>query len=653
VQTCLAKDPDDRWQTARDLGRELAWIANTRDEASPKPAASDPRARVPWIAAAVLAAAALAASFAAYRATRPVERPLMRFTDDVGSELMVGAVGPTVAISPDGAQIAYVSRDKGVSHVFVRLLEHAKSTALEGTDGAQAPFFSPDGRWIGFFVGNTVKKVSVSGGAAVTVCSTNGSPRGGGFWGEDGNIYFASARTPIMRVPAGGGTPSAITRLDAQKGEASNRAAQLLPGGDAFLFESTRDNSAWEDATILIQSVKTGERKTLVEGGYFGRYIHGDDPFSGHLIYMHGTTMFAAPMDVRRLALTGPAVPAAEDVVRRPANGVADYGFTASGTVIYLAGAYDATRPLVWFNADGTTEVEPAPANNEYLYPRLSPDGKHIAVHVSNGTTMNLAVYERAEKRLTRLTFTGGIEPTPAIWAPDGRHIVFSLVRGTAGELAEPGLYWTRSDGAAAPQRIVPGTGLSGISVSPDGKRIAYTTLQQPKFGIWTVTLDVTDPDHPRAGSPELFLATEFVTLGAEFSPDGRWLAYTTTESGGPQEVFVRPFPGPGGKFQASVNGGAAVKWIPDRQELMFNDGNTLMVAPYTVNGNSFAVGQSRRWSNATTSLQSFGVGFFDVTRDGKRAVAAMAGLNTAAPLSHVTFLLNFADQLRRNTPTK
>ena len=130
----------------------------------------------------------------------------------------------------------------------------------------------------------------------------------------------------------------------------------------------------------------------------------------------------------------------------------------------------------------------------------------------------------------------------------------------------------------------------------------------------------MTDPDRPRAGSPELFLATESATLGAEFSPDGRWLAYTTTESGGRQEVLVRPFPGPGGKWQASTNGGAAVKWVPDRQELMFNDGNTFMVAPYTVNGNSFAVAQPRRWSNATTSLQSFSVGFFDVTRDGKRS---------------------------------
>ena len=381
-----------------------------------------------------------------------------------------------------------------------RLLEHAKSTALDGTDDAQAPFFSPDGRWIGFFVGNTLlKKVSVAGGTAVTVCGTGDVPRGGGFWGEDGNIYFASLRTPIMRVPAGGGTPSAVTRLDAQKGEASNRGAQLLPGGDAFLFESARDNNAWEDATILVQSVKPGQRLTLVEGGYFGRYIHGDDPFSGHLIYMHGTTMFAAPMDARRLALTGPAVPAAEDVVRRPANGVADYGFTASGTVVYLAGAYDATRPLyVWFNADGTTEVEPAPANNEYLYPRLSPDGKHIAVYVSNGTTMNLAVYERAEKRLTRLTFTGGIEPTPAIWAPNGRHIVFSLVRGTAGGLAGPGLYWTRSDGAGAPQRIVPGTGLSGITLSP--QRQAHRVHHSP--GAEVRDLD-RHPGRDRSGSSE------------------------------------------------------------------------------------------------------------------------------------------------------
>src|SRR5262249_25119612 len=191
-----------------------------------------------------------------------------------------GAEGPAIALSPDGKRLAYVTTDAARNfHIAVRRLDEAQGVVLAGTEGGTAPTFSPDGRWIAFSSGTAIKKVAVEGGAAAPICSLPagaGAPRGGIFWADDGTVLFAGQRSPVMRVSSDGGTPNPITTLDEKKGEVSHRAAQLLPGG-TLLFEASTDNNAWEDATIDVQSLKTGERKPLVTGGYFGRYIHGDD----------------------------------------------------------------------------------------------------------------------------------------------------------------------------------------------------------------------------------------------------------------------------------------------------------------------------------------------------------------------------------------
>jgi serine/threonine protein kinase len=407
LQRCLRKDRRQRTPDAATIRIEIEdAIAAPKDSGATQatPASTSKLLRA---VTAVLAIIAAGASFIAYRAARPVEHALMRITDDLGAEISLTVQeGPSVAISPDGSRLAYLSRGTDqTTHLSVRLLENPKSTVLADTEGAAAPFFSPEGHWIGFFTGSTLKKISVDGGAAVTLCEVSGSPRGGGFWGEDGNIYFASQQTPVMRVPASGGTPGAATELDKQKGEVSNRGAQLLPGGEAFLFDASNDNNVWEDATIQVQSVKTGERKTLVQGGYFGHYIHGSDPATGHLIYTHGGTLFAAPMDLKRLELTGSASPVLEDVAGRSGNGFAHLGFTASGTVVYVAGLNASSRQsLFWVDATGNTQIMPA-APGDYIFPRISPDGTRIAVLVNDRSGLNLAVYELAQNRMTKLTF--------------------------------------------------------------------------------------------------------------------------------------------------------------------------------------------------------------------------------------------------------
>jgi serine/threonine-protein kinase len=508
LRRCLEKDRKRRLDSASAARLEIddALTAPTADASSPTAVSSAPRRVAPLVLASVLGGALVAAlgMWALTRPGLPTVPPLMRFTEDVGAEIsLTGLVGPAVAISLDGSRLAYVSRGTDQrTHLSVRRLENPKSTVLAGTEGAEAPFFSPDGSWIGFFAGTTLKKISMDGGAAVTVCdmagarswpatATPGAPRGGGFWGEDGNIFFAGQRTPVMRVPASGGTPNPATVLDKQSGEVSHRGAQLLPGGEAFLFQASTENNAWEDATIQVQSVKTGQRTTLVRGGYFGRYIHGTNPAAGHLIYSHGGTLFAAPMHLERLELTGPASPVLEDVVSRNNNGLAQIGFTASGTLVYVAGSITSSESsLFWLDAAGNAEMLNA-APGEYDSPRVSPDGTRIAVVATDGSGRNLAVYEWAQNRMTKLTFSGGNSP---VWTPDGKHIVYVVLSGES-----PGMYWIRSDGGE-PQRLTEDRNALPRSFSPDGKRLAYVHLG-PDFGIWTLPLDLADPEHPSVPS--------------------------------------------------------------------------------------------------------------------------------------------------------
>ena len=649
LQRCLRKDRRQRLPDAAAIRIEIEDALAVPKDSGATPAASASRSKLSWVAAAVLSVVATGASFIAYRATRPLERPLMRFTDDLGAEIALSSapVGPVVAISPDGSRLAYVSRTTdGTPHISVRLLESPKSFVLAGTEGAGGPFFSPDSRWIGFFADNALKKISVDGGAAVILCDTGANPRMGS-WGEDGNIFFANQRTPVMRVPATGGTPSAATKLDNQNGEVSNRGAQLLPGGEAFLFEASKDNNVWEDATIQVQSVKTGQRKTLVQGGYFGQYIHGSDSAAGYLIYTHGGTLFAAPMDLGRLELTGPAVPVLQDVSGRNSNGMAQIGFTVSGTLVYIAGSGTALQSLAWLDAAGNTQSLPAAPGSDYVFPRISPDGTRIAMLVMNASGFNIWVYEWGQDRMTRLTFFRAIGGYPPIWAPDGKHIGFVL---GSSELSGSGIYWMRSDGAGEPQQLVSGQNLVPDSFSPNGKRLAYFKLG-PDYGIWTVPLDLGDPEHPKAGKPELFLGSKSVIQSAAFSPDGRWMAYSSSRSG-LFELFVRPFPGPGGQWQVSSNSGRHPIWSRDGRALFYEggkDGNELMAAPYTVKGDSFDAGQPRLWSQKPLSVAP---NSFDVAPDGKRALVVIPapGAASAERPTHVTFLLNFADELRRRT---
>lgn len=641
LRRCFEKDPRRR---LRDLGDVWDLLGPAAVPGGPAPASSRR-----WLAIASLAvAAAIAAGslLVAYRVTRPTERPLVHLVDRLEAGLSLeGAVGSAVAISPDGSRVAYVTIDDArLTHLSMRNLGDAKSTPLSNTDEADGPFFSPDGRWIGFFTPTEMKKVSVDGGAAVVICALPGGFRGGGYWAEDGSILFAGPSTPVLRVSSTGGTPVPITTLEGTAGVASHRAAELLPGGAAILFAASPDRQTWENATIEVQRLESGQRRTLVQGGYHGRYVPGADRTNGHLVYMHGDTLFAAPMSVARLELTGAPVPTVQDVARREGNGIAHVAVASSGTLVYVSGAQQGRSLLHWQNAGGEVDVLGAPPARAYLNPRLSPDGSRIAV-VTDTSSGVLSLFELAQNRLA--TIVKGVWANRGAayaftWAPDGRHLAAQLVDGPRG----PGIYWVRADGAGEPALLVAGAFLYPSSISADG-----THLVVKRQGLSSVALDLADPDHPKAQAPREFLDTKLPVAEAVFSPDGRWVAYSSAESGVPPEIVVRPFPGPGGKWQVSTGGGIQPRWSAQGRELFYLRGRTVMAVSYTAHGDVFAAEQPRVWSRAPLRSPAPNPPDFDLTSDGKRIVAVASATGDQPP--GVTFLFNFADELRRKAPGK
>ncbi len=399
LKRCLEKDPEKRWQTARDLKAELEWISAAPESEAATPVLPPPPTRsgiLAWIAAALLAVVAGGLGAIAYRTTRPPElKPLMRLDAELGGEISLGSGdGSTFAMAPDGSRLVFVTiGSNGKSRLALRLLDTPQSTVLADTDGAAIPFFAPDSRWIGFFAGGKLKKISVEGGKAVTLCDAQ-NPRGAS-WGEDGNIVFAGEnRVVLSRISSAGGDPTPATELDTKTGEITNRYPQVLPGGEAFLFQSRTPLLSNLESTIFAQTIKSGQRKTLVTGGSYPHYLP-----SGHLVYLRQGALYAAPMDLKRLELTGPATPVIEDL-RTNSNGYAYFDFTSAGTLAYVAAENAPDRSLSWVDPSGRVTPVGLPPGR-YNFVRASPDGTRLALISTEGAGLNLSMYDLAQHHLS------------------------------------------------------------------------------------------------------------------------------------------------------------------------------------------------------------------------------------------------------------
>jgi serine/threonine-protein kinase len=561
----------------------------------------------------------------------------MRLSVDLGPDAATSR-RVTAVISPDGTRLVFPVHGAGVRQSFAtRLLDQFKATLLSGTEDGTDAFFSPDGQWIGFFAGGKLKKVSAQGGVAVTLADVPTAR--GGSWGKDGNIIVGTTLSGLVRVSSAGGTPQPLTQL--KSGEATHRWPQILPDGNAVLFTSSPIAAANEGASIEVLSLKTGERKTLWRGGYYGHYLPSNGSH-GHLIFVHQGAVFVVPFDPARLELQGTPVPLQEDVAVSPNNGTAEIDFSQNGTLVYLSGNTGNAWPVVWLDSSGkTTPLISEPGT--YLTPRFSPDGKWLALGVNTGGPGAVWRYDLQRDSMSRLSSAESL-PYP-VWTPDGKHIIFR---------SSGAINWIRSDGAGEVQELLKRSAqIIPFSLSPDGRRLAYTELSPNNAtDLWTLPLDLSDPEHPKPGKPELFLGTQDNEQNPSFSPNGRWIAYYSNESG-VNEVYVRPFPGPGGKWQISSGGGYRPIWSQNDHEVFYETltlDHQIMVADYTAKGDSFMAGKPRVWSE--TPIYDPGATNFALAPDGKRfAVFPTSDSTGKKDNLHVTFLLNFADELRRIAP--
>ena len=646
IKRCLERDVRRRMQWIGDARIAIEdYVANpevgTEGTGGLKPATT----RTQWLPWALFAATALASGAGWYIAARPAPlRPLVQLDVklDPDAPIQSNAFHP-LAISPDGSRIVVVLRGADGKNLFyTRLLHHSKLVPLAGTENATSPFFSADGQWIGFAADGKLKKIAVDGGAAVTICDA-ASMRGAS-WGDDGNIVLAIGNiSALYRVSAAGGTPALATKLN--PGERTHRLPQVLPGSQVILF-TAHSGMDFDNASIDAISLRSGQRKTLVRGGFNGRFL-STGTRKGHLVYMHKGTLFAAPFDSEGLALTGPAVPALENVGSNGFGG-GSFAFSSTGILLFQAGS-DSRSNLKIYLADRSGVIKPLlPQVGSYSTPRFSPDGKRLAFSLSNGSGSDIWVKDMDREAPSRLSFLKGSNYFPE-WTPDGGNIVFK-----SSDHDQSGLYWIRADGAGEAQRLMDGkSNPVPESFSPDGKRLAYSEIgNSGSADVFTAQLE-GDAGHPKLVKPELFLGTPYHEFGSSFSPDGRWLAYMSNESGS-HEVYVRPFPGPGGRWRISSAGGAYPLWSKAGHELFFRGSGGLMVAGYSASGDSFTPGKPQAWLELTSS-PIFGLGpNLHITPDGKHVAFILPeDAEKQKPITHLTLLQNFFDELQRKAPSK
>ena len=632
----------------RDHRRRLPEIGTARleiDEADAAPEISAAVATTPivqpalWqrpvsIAAALVLALAVG-GLAVWSIVQPDSVLVVRVPIPLGADETFSSTGRhSVAISPDGRRIVYVAN----GGLWLRPIDQLQATAMAATFGdtnARNPFFSPDGQWVGYHSGQGLKKVSISGGAPV-VLSDADNPHGAS-WGADDAILFGQGLEGIWQVPGAGGSPDQLIALD---DGALAHGPQMLPGGEWVLFTLRPANTLlWDEAQIVVQSVATGERRVLIAGGRDGRYVA-----TGHLVYALNGGLFAVPFDLGARDVTGGPVSLIEGILDGDVRtGAAHFSLSSAGSLVYIPGSAGTTDDidLVW--VDRTGDVEPVGVETRaFGRVRVSPDGTRLAVDTLGGSTSpDLWIYDLSRDTLTRLTFDEGLDQRP-LWTPDGSRVVFQSSR------EEGGLFWKAADGTGDVERLLESSEFTvPESWSADG-RLLFT--QNPgDIGVLTVEGERT---------MELLLDTEFVEASPAISPDGRWIAYESNESG-QVEVYVRPFPDVDtGKWQVSSAGGFDPVWSPDGRELFFaafegSVGDTFTVAQVETEPTFSATTPERLFDLGPFDLTTRGRGW-DIAPDGDRFIfrtRRAAQTSGAAPFNGLIFVQNWTQELLERVP--
>jgi serine/threonine-protein kinase len=651
VRRCLEKPLNRRLADIADARLDIEDASSSSGSiAGPRPnpvAFRGWRSALPWVAAAACATAlAVVLIFGSPWRTAPVARTMhLRADLGVGGPLEPGPRA-TLAISRDGARVAFFADDPSeqIPRLYVRNLDRLDAAQLPGTDGAEGPFFSPDGKWIAFFAAGKLKKIAVTGGAAVTLCD---APNGrGGDWGEDGNIVFSpdQKETGLWRVPSTGGTPQPVTTLEA--GEATHRWPQILPGGRAVLYTSLGAAviKDFNQSDLVVQALPTGARKVVLSGAYFGRYT-----LSGHLLYVSNNVLYAAPFDRERLELTGPARPVVDGLlISLTIAGSAMWAASDSGALVYaLHYGANVASPIEWLDRSGQrTMLRSTPS--EWSAPTFSPDGQRLALAVSG----NVWIDDWRRDVLQPLTHFDSGSGSP-VWASDGRGIVVSSQRDPKERVQN--LYWLPTDGSGHFTRLTnsPNVQVPG-SWHPHENVLAFSehSTQGAHSTVMLLRMERDEGEGWKPGKPAAFLDDAFDQRAPAFSPDGRWLAYESNQSG-QYNVYVRPYPGKEPLITISTSGGQAPAWSPNQHELIYAaPDQQIMIVDYSVEGASFHAGQPRAWPGAQLK-SGLNVRSFALNRDGRLALAGVGTTPPATKWDHFNIVLNVFDELRRIAPVQ
>ncbi len=617
IARCLAKDPENRWQTARDLLLELQWIAESLQSRLPPARVGNRRvpASLPWVAAVVLALSTMVLAVLHFREP-PIERRVVR--------LSVLPSQPTsdFSLSPDGRVLAFIGGREGNTRLWIQSLDSPSPHPVDGTDRAEFPFWSPDGRFIAFGADGKLKKVAVSGGPVQTLC---GAPSVlGGTWNRDEVIVFAPGnRTALYRVPAAGGEPAQVTTLDQSQGQNTHRWPHFLPDGRRFLYlaRSTRP----ENSGIYVGSLDTPEVTRVMSSDSRAAYAP-----PGYLLFARDRALLAQPFDTNSLRLVGDSVEVLEDLQFSRADGYGSFTLSEHGELAFQPSATASPRSeLVWFNRAGQRlELPVVPGN--VAEPSIAPDGKRVAVMLWEDMTSDLWLVDVERGATSRLTRDPAVDTSP-VWSPDGHTIVFSSNRNGPADL-----YQTTPGGDE--RALLQSSGVKHVTDwSLDGRLIVYANTEQRRDrDLWTLVAG-------NEGKPALFLQTRFEETLGRLSPNGRWMAYVSNDSGR-DEVYVRPFPPSAGIWQISTAGGTEPRWRRNGTELYYRAADQRLMAVDVKTQSLFDHGEPRVLF--PTRMSRSGIWNYDVTPDGQRFVISLdIGDDVPPPINVV---LNWTEALQR-----
>jgi serine/threonine protein kinase/Tol biopolymer transport system component len=633
LERCLEKETNDRYHDISDVKVDIRRVLTDPSGVLVRPAATEAlwsKSRM-LLWAAITLILVIIAGVVVWNLKKPELRQVIRFEYNLPEgQQFVTTLLPVLAVSPDGKQFAY-GTTKGL---YLRSVDELTAKLIAGTEGpTMQPFFSPDGKWIGYYSDGKLKKIAINGGAPVVLCGV--APMlAGASWNQDNTIIYGHLTQDIMRISANGGTPEIII-----KGKSEVLIfPQMLPGGKSVLYTAAASTAQFR---LMVQPLKSGEPKELFAGGV-ARYLP-----TGHIVYIlpNNNNLFSVPFDLDTFEVKGGPVPLIENVL---GSGM-QYAVSDEGTLVYMPGTGPGAAPgrtLVWVDRNGKEEPLGTPPNN-YMYPKISPDGSRVAVTIG-GSNSDIWTWDLVRKTLTRLTFDEKPE-IQSIWTLDGKRIVFA-----SGQTSNNDICWKAADGTGDVEKIgsVPDRTLMPWSFSSDGK----TLVLQEVLGEAIVDIGMMsmEGDHAR----KLLLHSEkFINVQPKISPNGRWMAYASNESG-KNEVFVRPFPDVNkGRWQISTAGGSAPLWSPNGRELFYLSNENAVVATPVETEPSFSPGtpkvlfQSIYATSNTTSGTPW-----DISPDGKRFLMikepGTVTSGSGIPLK-INIVLNWFEELKQRVPVK